>query len=172
MPIFAVIQAINFFIVRVGNLIRICADFDFGDNGSVCFFFRTEFINPSKHRLALRCNQAFTNAKSVNLCALVQNITDNILIQRIRNNNLTLTHSRLCKHFTRFFGQIGNVPRIQPNAKRSYPTRKKHLGKCTDCVGNSALQNIICVNQKSRIFRIYLAVGAESFIFTVKHLHP
>ena len=50
--------------------------------------------------------------------------------------------------------------------------RQKHLAESFYCVRNTRFEHIISIDEQGRIFRIDLAVGFESRILVIEHLHP
>ena len=165
-------ETVHLLEARIGNFIWVGADLDLGDDGPFLVLHRRQLVHAAEHRLALGGNKPLTHAEGVDLGPLEQQVPDNILVQRVGGHDLTLGQSRRVQHFSGLLGQVGQIPRVQPDGAVGNALGKQYLFKGTNGVGHARLQHIIGIHQQGGRVGIKLAVGLEGGILVGEHLNP
>ena len=100
---FLVVETVHLFKAGVGNLGCVLGNFDFGNNGPVFLFHRYQLVHAAEYRAALAGDKPFAYPERINLRPLLQQIPDQVFIQRIGNYDLCLCQSRFIQHDAGFF---------------------------------------------------------------------
>ena len=166
------VEAVDLLKVRVRDLADVLADLDLRDDVARLVLDGGQLVHAAEHRLAARGDEPLAHAEQVDLRTLIQQILNEILIQRVRAADLAALPARLVEHFARLLRQIGHVAGVEPDAALRQPSRFQHLVEHTDRVRHARLQYIIGVHQQRGVVRVNFAVRLERLVFAVEHLHP
>ena len=165
-------QTVDLFEMRRGDLPHVLADLDLGDDRPVFILNGAQLVDASEHGIALGCDQAFPDPERVDLRALPDQLPDEVLVQRVGDDDLALRPARVVQHPADLLRQIGDVAGVDADAALSDPARRKDLIECADRVRDTRFQHIVGIDQQGRVLRIDLAVRPERLVFAVKHLDP
>ena len=100
---FLIVETVHLFEAGVGDLGGVFGNFDFWNDGPVFLFYCYQFVHAAEYRAALAGDKPFAYTERINLRPLLQQIPDQVFIQRIGNHDLCLGQSRFIQHDTGFF---------------------------------------------------------------------
>ena len=166
-----IVNTVNLLEMRIGDLFGIFADLDLGNDLSVSFN-GNQFVNAAENRIALRRDQTFANAERVDFRTLYEKVTDNMLVKGVGNDDLTFGQALTVQLCTDFLGEISKVTGVQTNGKIMNALRNEDLLECADRIGQTALHNVISINQQGCVIGINAAIGLKRFVFGIEHLNP
>ena len=165
-------DAVNLLKVGGGDFGGVLADLNLGDDGPVVPLNGGQLVDAAEHRLRPGGNQPLAHAKGVDPRPLADQIPDNILIQGVGGHDLALLQARRVQHLPGLLRQVGQIPRVQPDAALGDAHRRQHLLKGLDGVGHAGLQHVVGVHQKGGVVGVELAVGLKGGVLVGEHLHP
>ena len=165
-------QTVNLFEMGIGDLGRILADLDLGNDVARAVLYSGQLVDPAEHRLALGGDEPLAHAEGVDPGALEQQVADDILIQRVGSHDLAFGQSRRVQHLSGLPGQVGQVAGVQPDGAAGDALGQQHLLKGADGVGNAGFEHVVGVHQQGGGVGIQLAVGLECGILVREHLYP
>ena len=81
-------ETVDLFEVRVRDLAHVLADLDLGDDSPVLVLNGRQLVHAAEHGFGFGRDEPFADAEQVDLRALVEDVLDNILVERVRARDL------------------------------------------------------------------------------------
>ena len=172
LAVFPAVEAVQLLKARRGDLFRRFAQLDLGFQFAFGIFDGDQLIHAAENRLVFAGNKVFADAEGIQRCTLQQQIPNNIFIQRIRGHDLDIGKSGIIQHLAGFFGKIGQIAAVQPDALGAEPAGKYDLIKNTDRIGDTGFEYIIGIHQQTAVIGIGFRIGLERLVFAFEGLHP
>ena len=148
-------NAVDFLKMRIGDLSGIFADLDLRDDLPVGVLLGGQFVYASEDRVALGGDEAFPDAERIDLRALRDDIPDDIFVQRVGDDDLTVGEAGFIEHPARLLGQVGDIARIETDAAAA----RAAFAEGPDSVRYAAFQGVVGIHEKRCIVGIELAIG-------------
>ena len=169
---FIVIEAIHFFEVGSGNFCGVFTDFNFRNDGAILIFDGCQLVDTAKYRVTLGSDHPLAYTKGVQLGTLHQQIADQVLVQCVRGDDLTLSQAGFIQHFASLAGEIGQIAGVNADAAFCDPFGQKHFLEYLDGVWNTGAQYVVGIHQQRSVIRIEFAIGLECSVLIREHLYP
>ena len=169
---FVVVNAVDLLEVRGGDLLHVFGKLDAGDDLALFVLDGADLVHAAEDGVGLRGDQTLADAKAVNPCALHDEIADDVLVERVGGDDLTVGPSRRVEHLARLLREVGDIARVETDRAIRDAEGLQHLVEGADRVRHAALQHVIGIDEQSRRGRIQFAVGAEGLVFVAEHLNP
>ena len=109
-------ETVDLFEVRVRDLAHVLADLDLGDDSPVLVLDGRQLVHAAEHGLGFGRDEPFADAEQVDLRALVEDVLDNILVERVRARDFAALPACLVEQLPRLFRQIRHVAGVEPDA--------------------------------------------------------
>ena len=109
LPALAVVKAIELFETGGGDLLGAFADLDAGGKPAILFLDRDQLVYATEHRLGTAGNQVFTDAKEIDLGILKDEVTDDILIERVGSDDLAFRETGFVEHHPHLLRKISDI---------------------------------------------------------------
>ena len=155
-----------------GDLAHVLGDLDLGEDGAVGLLNGAELVHAAEDGVALGGDEALTHTEGIHLGALADQLADDVLIQGVRDHDLTVEPARLVQHTAHLLGEVGDIARVQTNGALGDAQGLQNLLKGLNGVGHARLQDVVGVHQEGGVVGVELAVVAEGGELIVEHLHP
>ena len=111
-----IIETVYFLEAGVRDLGRVLGDLDLRHDDAVVPFHGGQLVDRAEDRAGAGRDHALAHAEGVDDGALLQQVVDQVLVQRVGHDDFRVFKARFVKHDARLFGQVGQVARIHADA--------------------------------------------------------
>ena len=166
-----VVEAVQALEARVGDFFEGLGNLDSWLIFAI-IFNSNHLVHAAEHRVGLGGDEAFADAEAVDLCALTDQIADDILVQRVGRHDFYVAVTGVIQHFAGLFGQVSDVAAVDAHTLRTMSRRHHDFIKDLDGVRNTGLEDVVSVHQQRTVIRINAGIFLKGFQLGVEHLHP